>query len=153
MYNKREKNMWRRGMVIAVLCGCGLVCHAQNEKKDSVKVDVTETVDYLYKKILPVLDRVEFNGNGEISRDLQNRWNKVINHLKNNKETMAEDVKDLLVSPSGVPIDLELLKRFIKINEKDSVKKIGINMDFFLDEMKAAANKVTETAKKMAETK
>ena len=43
--------------------------------------------------------------------------------------------------------------KFIEISEQDSVKKININMDVIIDEIKSAAGKVTEAAKKMAESK
>ena len=66
---------------------------------------------------------------------------------------MAEDVKNLLVSPSGKPIDLDLLKEIIKVSEQDSVKNIELNMDVFFNEIKAASEKVKDAAIKMATKK
>ena len=136
-----------------MLCGCFSLASAQTTRLDTLDVDVVSSAAKLYQKMLPLLDRVEFSGNSQVSRDIRMRWNNVVNHLINNGDAMAREVKDLLISPSGKPIDLELLERFIRIKEKDSVRTIDINMDFLLDEMKAAGQKVTEAAKKMAETK
>lgn len=139
-------------IVLFVVCGWNMG-YAQNNSKDTLRDNTISMVDRIYKKILPMLENVEFIGNSSTSRELQSRWNIMVNGLKNNSGSMTNDVKNLLVSPSGKPIDLELLQRFIQINEKDSVKSVNINMDFLLDEMKIAADKITNAAKKIAETK
>lgn len=123
--------------------------YSQNQKRDSIP----GTVERMYKSILPLLDRVEFSGNSSTSQEISRRWNNVIEHLKNNQETIAEDVKEMLVTPSGIPVDMEIIKRFIMITEEDSIRKVRFNPDFFLDEMKAAAEKVKEATRKMAEKK
>lgn len=143
----------KRILFSLVLCGSLSGVSAQAIQNDTAKVDVVQSANELYRKMLPLLDRVEFSGSSSVSQDIRNRWNRVVNHLKSNSGNMAREVKDMLVSPSGLPIDLDLLTRFISVKEKDSVKTIDINMDFLLDEMKAAGSKVTEAAKKMAETK
>lgn len=143
----------KRILFSLVLCGSLSGVSAQTILNDTAKVDVVQSASELYRKMLPLLDRVEFSGNSSVSQDIRNRWNRVVNHLKSNSGNMAREVKDMLVSPSGLPIDLDLLTRFISVKEKDSVKTIDINMDFLVDEMKAAGSKVTEAAKKMAETK
>lgn len=123
--------------------------YSQNQKRDSIP----GTAERMYKSILPLLDRVEFSGNSSTSQEISRRWNNVIEHLKNNQETIAEDVKEMLVTPSGIPVDMEIIKRFIMITEEDSIRKVRFNPDFFLDEMKAAAEKVKEVTRKMAEKK
>lgn len=123
--------------------------YSQNQKRDSIP----GTVERMYKSILPLLDRVEFSGNSSTSQEISRRWNNVIEHLKNNQETIAEDVKEMLVTPSGIPVDMEIIKRFIMITEEDSIRKVRFNPDFFLDEIKAAAEKVKEATRKMAEKK
>lgn len=123
--------------------------YSQNQKRDSI----AGTVERMYKSILPFLDRVEFSGSSSTSQEISRRWNNVIEHLKNNQETIAEDVKEMLVTPSGIPVDMEIIKRFITITEEDSIRKVRFNPDFFLDEMKAAAEKVKEATRKMAEKK
>lgn len=125
------------------------IAYSQNQKRDSIP----GTVERMYKSILPLLDRVEFSGNSSTSQEISRRWNNVIEHLKNNQETIAEDVKEMLVTPSGIPVDMEIIKRFIMITEEDSIRKVRFNPDFFLDEMKAAAEKVKEATRKMAEKK
>jgi hypothetical protein len=57
----------------------------------------------------------------------------------------------LLVSPSGQNIDFDLVKKFINITEQDSVKKISINPDFLLDELKTLSRRLTEESTRMAE--
>ena len=59
----------------------------------------------------------------------------------------------LLVSPSGQNIDFVLVKKFINITEQDSVKKISINPDFLLDELKTLSRRLTEESTRMAEQK
>ena len=126
---------------------------AQEQNKDMIQDNTTTVVDKVYQKVLETLDGIQFTGNSEASREIQRRWNAALNSLLSNKGSMTQDVKNLLISPSGNPIDLELLQRLIKVTEKDSVKSYNINMDFLLDEMKAASSKITNAAKKVAETK
>ena len=126
---------------------------AQEQNKDIFQDNTTTVVDKVYQKVLETLEGIQFTGNSEASREIQRRWNVALNSLLSNKGSMTQDVKNLLVSPSGKPIDLELLQRLIKVTEKDSVKSYNINMDFLLDEMKAASSKITNAAKKVAETK
>lgn len=135
-------------LIIILVLNCGLG-FAQSQKQDSI----TNVAESMYKSILPMLDRIEFSGSSSASQEIERRWKNVINHLKNNQGTIAEDVKNMLVTPSGIPVDLELIKRFIQITEEDSIKKISINPDFFLDEMKEAAEKVKAATKRMAEKK
>ena len=122
-------------------------------KSDTVNFDIKETVDKLYKTIVPLLDRVEFTGNGEVSQELRNRWDNVVNYIKNNKESMAEEVKRLLISPTGKTIDLEMVKQFINVSEKDSMMKISINPEFLIDELKFMSDKLVRESSKMAEKK
>lgn len=126
---------------------------AQEQNKDIFQDNTTTVVDKVYQKVLETLEGIQFTGNSEASREIQRRWNAALNSLLSNKGSMTQDVKNLLISPSGKPIDLELLQRLIKVTEKDSVKSYNINMDFLLDEMKAASSKITNAAKKVAETK
>lgn len=123
--------------------------YSQNQKRDSI----AGTVERMYKAILPILDRIEFSGSSSTSQEISRRWNNVINHLKENKENIAEDVKNMLVTPSGIPLDLDAIKRFIQITEEDSIKKVRFNPDFLLDEMKAAAEEVKEATQKIAKKK
>ena len=137
---------------IIITCGVLImtgVINAQNLNRDSLSMAAAK----MYESILPLLNKVEFSGNSKASQEVRERWNNVITQLKNKQGTMAKDVKDLLVSPSGTPIDMELLKKIIQITEKDSTKKVNINMDFIFNEIKAATEKVTDAAKKIAEIK
>lgn len=143
--NNRERIMKRTVFIIMLALNCGLG-FAQSQKKDSI----TSVAENIYKSILPVLDRIEFSGSCSASQEIERRWKNVINHLKNNQGTIAEDVKNMLVTPSGIPVDLEMIKKFIQITEDDSIRKISINPDFFLDEMKEAAEKVKAATKGMA---
>ena len=122
-----------------------------DNKKDSLDYDIKGTVEKLYKTVVPLLDRVEFTGNGEVSQELQTRWNNVVNHLKNNKEFMADEVKKLLISPTGKNIDLDMVKQFINVSGKDSTMKININPEFLLDELKAMSDRIVKESSKMAE--
>ena len=135
-------------IIIVLVLNIGTV-FSQDLKKDSI----TGTVEKLYKTILPILDRVEFSGSSSTSQEISRRWNNVINHLKGNQENIAEDVKNMLVTPSGIPLDLDAIKRFIQITEEDSIKKVRFNPDFLLDEMKAAAEEVKEATQKIAKKK
>ena len=46
-----------------------------------------------------------------------------------------------------------MLKRFVNINDKDSITKIEINPDFIIDELKILGEKITNEMTKMAEQK
>ena len=74
-----------------------------------------------------------------------------MNHLKNNKEFMADEVKKLLISPTGKNIDLDIVKQFINVSGKDSTMKININPEFLLDELKAMSDRIVKESSKMAE--
>lgn len=139
----------KKNIIIGLFFLVPCCTNAQNLNRDSLSA----TAGKMYESVLPLLDRINFSGSSSSSQELKKRWNEVVAHLKNNKKSMADDVKNLLVSPSGKPIDMELLMKFIEISEQDSVKKININMDVIIDEIKSAAGKVTEAAKKMAESK
>ena len=137
---------------VVILLGISSGINAQNEKKEE-SFNVDETVEKLYKTFLPVLDRIEITGSSEASQELQKRWGWVVNHLKNNQGQMAEEVKKLLISPTGKTIDLEMIKEFINITGKDSTMKITLNPDFILNELKAMSNKLVQESNKMAEHK
>lgn len=126
---------------------------AQTSRQDTIRNYFQSTVESLYNTIIPMVDRIEISGGSEVSLELRRRWNEVVNHLKNNKGQISEDVMKLLVSPSGQIIDFDLVKKFINITEKDSVKKISINPDFLLDELKTLSRKLTEESTRMAEQK
>ena len=134
-----------------VFCAINNINAQINNKKDSLDYDVKGTVEKLYKTVVPLLDRVEFTGNGEVSQELQARWNNVMIHLKNNKEFMADEVKKLLISPTGKSIDLNMVKQFINVSGKDSTMKININPEFLLDELKAMSDRIVKESSKMAE--
>ena len=133
--------------MIGILGTLPLCANAQSLEKDSLST----TIETLYKQFLPFLDRVEISGNSQASMELQQRWNNVVQYLKNNKGTMTEEVKNLLISPSGKPIDLELVKKFIHIKREDSVPKITINPDVLLDELKFMGERLKDISIKMAE--
>lgn len=138
-------------LTIMVFCAINNINAQINNKKDSLDYDVKGTVEKLYKTVVPLLDRVEFTGNGEVSQELQARWNNVMIHLKNNKEFMADEVKKLLISPTGKSIDLNMVKQFINVSGKDSTMKININPEFLLDELKAMSDRIVKESSKMAE--
>ena len=135
--------MVMKKIVLAVLFICNAVgVGAQSTtKSDSVNFDIKETVEQFYKTVVPMLDRIEFSGSGEVSQELRNRWGNVVNYIKNNKEFMADEVKRLLISPTGKSIDLEMVKQFINISEKDSLMKISINPEFLIDELREGDSK------------
>ena len=137
-------------IMLVVFFSCGISV-AQDVKKDSLTI--SGTVDKIYSWVLRELNNVQIQGSHPAAQEVRQRWNQVVNHLMNNKSHMAEDVKNLLVSPSGKPIDLDLLKEIIKVNEQDSVKNIELNMDVFFNEIKAASEKVKDAAIKMATKK
>ena len=126
---------------------------AQTSRQDTIRNYFQSTVESLYNTIIPMVDRIEISGGSEVSLELRRRWYEVVNHLKNNKGQISEDVMKLLVSPSGQNIDFDLVKKFINISEQDSVKKISINPDFLLDELKTLSRRLTEESTRMAEQK
>lgn len=134
-----------------VFCTVNNVNAQINNKKDSLDYDIKDMVGKLYKTVVPLLDRVEFSGNGEVSEELQTRWNNVVNCLKNNKDFMADEVKKLLISPTGKNIDLEMVKQFINVTGKDSTIKININPEFILEELKAMSDRIVNESCRMAE--
>lgn len=138
-------------LTIMMFCAVNNINAQTDNKKDSLDYDIKGTVEKLYKTVVPLLDRVEFTGNGEVSQELQARWNNVMIHLKNNKEFMADEVKKLLISPTGKSIDLNMVKQFINVSGKDSTMKININPEFLLDELKAMSDRIVKESSKMAE--
>ena len=126
---------------------------AQTSRQDTIRNYFQSTVESLYNTIIPIVDRIEISGGSEVSLELRRRWNEVVNHLKNNKEKMSDDVLNLLVSPSGQKIDMDRVKRFVNINDKDSITKIEINPDFIIDELKILGEKITNEMTRMAEQK
>lgn len=136
---------------IMIFCGVNNINAQTDNKKDSIDYDVKSTVEKLYKTVVPLLDRVEFSGGGEISQELQTRWNNVVNHLKNNKGFVADEVKKLLISPTGKNIDLEMVRQFINVTGKDSTIKININPEFLLEELKAMSDRIVNESCRMAE--
>lgn len=141
-----------RTFISLVFFGCLTAASAQTQPTDTARVDIVRMAEQLYRNILPMFERVEFSGSSQVSNDLRNRWSRVVNHFNSNTGTMAQDVMNLLVSPSGKLIDFKMLERFITVSGRDSTRSVQINMDFLLDEMKVAGNKITEAAKKLAET-
>lgn len=123
---------------------------AQN---DIIRNSVKPSVEQIYNTVLPLLEQIEIAGSSETSSELRSRWNNVINYFRNNKDGLAEQVKDLLVTPSGKNIDMDLVRQFIDINNKDSITKITINPDFWINELQVLSNKLTEAAEKMAKQK
>ena len=81
-------------LTIMMFCAVNNINAQTDNKKDSLDYDIKGTVEKLYKTVVPLLDRVEFTGNGEVSQELQARWNNVMIHLKNNKEFMADEEKN-----------------------------------------------------------
>lgn len=138
-------------IIIGILIVGSCSVSAQIIQKDSVSI--YGTVDKIYNMVIQGLDNVQIQGSHPAAQEVRQRWNKVINHLINNKGSMAEDVKNLLVSPSGKPIDFDLLKEIIKVNEQDSVKSMELNLDVIFNEIKAASDKVKDAAVKVARKK
>ena len=120
---------------------------AQSLNRDSLSV----TMESLYKQFIPFLDRIEISGNSKTSLELQKRWNNVVQYLKNNQGTIIEEAKNLMVAPSGKPIDFDLVKKFININRDDSISKISLNPDVLLDELKFMGDRLKDISIKMAE--
>lgn len=122
-------------------------------QKDTITNNITPSIEQLYQMGMAVLDRIEITGNSPTSLELKNRWNDVVTYLRSNKTGMAEQVKELLISPTGKEINIDLIRQFIDINQKDSTTKIIINPDFWMDELKALSKKLNNAATKMAEKK
>lgn len=139
--------------LLVTVCIYEITGKAETVRHDTLTNGVKNTIEGLYNRFIPMLDRIEFTGNGEVNNELKRRWSTAINHLKNNKEQMSDDVLNLLVSPSGQKIDMDMLKRFVNINDKDSITKIEINPDFIIDELKILGEKITNEMTRMAEQK
>lgn len=122
-------------------------------QKDTITNNITPSIEQLYQMGMAVLDRIEITGNSPTSLELKNRWNDVLTYLRSNKTGMAEQVKELLISPTGKEINIDLIRQFIDINQKDSTTKISINPDFWMDELKALSKKLNNATTKMAEKK
>lgn len=121
--------------------------------QDTITNNIHSNIDYLYETFIPLLDRIEINGNSEASQELRKRWSRVVQHLKNNKELMYSEVTKLMITPNGKSINMETIKNFIDIKEQDSVKKITLNPDYLLDELKKMGEKIKDASVKMAEQK
>ena len=133
--------------MIGIMSSFSVMVDAQSLNRDSLSV----TMESLYKQFIPFLDRIEISGNSETSLELQKRWNNVVQYLKNNQGTIIEEAKNLMVAPSGKPIDFDLVKKFININRDDSISKISLNPDVLLDELKFMGDKLKDISIKMAE--
>ena len=88
-------------------------------QKDTITNNITPSIEQLYQMGMAVLDRIEITGNSPTSLELKNRWNDVVTYLRSNKTGMAEQVKELLISPTGKEINIDLIRQFIDINQKD----------------------------------
>lgn len=121
--------------------------------QDTITNNIRSNIDYLYETVIPLLDRIEINGNSETSQELRKRWSRVVQHLKNNKVLMYSEVKKLMITPNGKSINIETIRNFIDIKEQDSVKKITLNPDYLLDELKKMGEKIKDASVKMAEQK
>ena len=126
---------------------------AMDIKQDTITNNIRSKVDQIYEMVIPILDRVEIDGSSEASQELRKRWSRVVQYMKNNKEYMYQEVKKIMMSPGGSSVSIETVKKFIDLAEDDSVKKIKVNPDFILDELKNWSNKITEISVKMAEKK
>lgn len=135
---------------VGVFAWCTL---AAQTPKDTIRGNVRSTVEELYKVIMPVLDRIEITGSSEASVELRNRWGSVVSSLRNNKESMAQQVMDLMVSPSGKDIDLNLIREFIDINTQDSITKITINPDFWINELNSLSKRLSSIMDEMTKQK
>ena len=142
--------MIKRFLVCILVMATSNAIYAQS---DTIRNSITPTVDQIYKSVMPLLQRIEITGNSAASIELRTRWNNVVNYLQNNKGVLAEQVKDRMISPSGKEINLDLVRQFIDINTKDSVTKISINPDFWMDELQALSKRITDAAVKMSDKK
>ena len=122
-------------------------------QKDTIRGNVKTTVEDIYKAVIPMLERIEITGSSEASTELRKRWEGVVSYLRDNKEEMAEQVLDLMVSPSGKEIDMNLVKEFIDIKKQDSITKVTINPDFWINELSALGERITEFLNQMAKQK
>lgn len=134
-------------LMIGIMSSLSVMVDAQSLNRDSLSV----TMESLYKQFIPFLDRIEISGNSETSLELQQRWNNVVQYLKNNQGTIIEEAKNLMVAPSGKPIDFDFVKKFININRDDSISKISLNPDVLLDELKFMGDRLKDISIKMAE--
>ena len=139
--------------IIIMAGGTCLSSGAQTVHKDTTDTGLKESVNWLYGKVLDGISNIQVKGNHLATAEVREKLDKVIDRLLSQKGSMAEEVKKLLITPSGKDIDLELLKEIINIVEKDSVRKVEFNLDFFMNEIKAATNNVKNAAKKVAESK
>lgn len=121
-------------------------------KSDTLTNNIDSTVEWFYENILPNIENVKIVGSHPAANEVRKRWGYMINHLKSQKGSMAEDVKNLLVSPSGLPLDIEILKEIIQVEEEGDKTNITFNIDFFLNEMKEAIENVKEAAEEMAKS-
>ena len=126
---------------------------AMDIKQDTITNNIRSKVDQICEMVIPILDRVEIDGSSEASQELRKRWSRVVQYMKNNKEYMYQEVKKIMMIPGGSSVSIETVKKFIDLAEDDSVKKIKVNPDFILDELKNWSNKITEISVKMAEKK
>ena len=140
-------------IIIALTMCCQIKASAMTIQQDTIMDKSRRILTELYETIIPLLDRVEITGNSAASQELQKRWGWVMNYMKNNKDVLFNEVKKLMMTPSGRELNVETLRNFIDINQKDSTKKITINPDFILDELNILSEKLKEAGVKMAEKK
>lgn len=140
-------------IIIALTMCCQIKASAMTIQQDTIMDNSRRILTELYETIIPLLDRVEITGNSAASQELQKRWGWVMNYMKNNKDVLFNEVKKLMMTPSGRELNVETLRNFIDINQKDSTKKITINPDFILDELNILSEKLKEAGVKMAEKK
>jgi len=140
-------------IIIALTMCCQIKASAMTIQQDTIMDNSRRILTELYETIIPLLDRVEITGNSAASQELQKRWGWVTNYMKNNKDVLFNEVKKLMMTPSGRELNVETLRNFIDITQKDSTKKITINPDFILDELNILSEKLKEAGVKMAEKK
>lgn len=140
-------------IIIALTMCCQIKASAMTIQQDTIMDNSRRILTELYETIIPLLDRLEITGNSAASQELQKRWGWVMNYMKNNKDVLFNEVKKLMMTPSGRELNVETLRNFIDINQKDSTKKITINPDFILDELNILSEKLKEAGVKMAEKK
>ena len=140
-------------IIIDLTMCCQIKASAMTIQQDTIMDNSRRILTELYETIIPLIDRVEITGNSAASQELQKRWGWVMNYMKNNKDVLFNEVKKLMMTPSGRELNVETLRNFIDINQKDSTKKITINPDFILDELKILSENLKEAGVKMAEKK
>lgn len=123
------------------------------EKNDTINKMVNSTIEMFYNNIIPMLDKVEITGSGELSNELRTRWHNMVNHIKNNKSNIVDEAMDLLINPTGITTDFESIKKFIQWDNTDSVGKIKINPDILLLELMKAKEKVVDAAVELSTSK